>query len=200
MIADTGKLLKAIAEDAGDSFNGMISAVTLGTGIGLDNVQEMCANVLDALLTHNEEAIEGIGVPWDTFLGDLLVPADGKSNIPAIETVFKNAMEGMKAANKNFLNEISDPKNGVASVTGEEYGKASDAIDEATKSTNDLYNETLKLYTLFGVESKALEEAKKTLAEYRKQLDAATSGSGKFADRVRAANDSIVKSAKASGN
>ena len=171
----------------------MISAVVLGSGIGLENVREMCANVLEALETKSEEAIEAIGVPWDDELESKL------KHIEKVENAFSNMMNNNLNATKYFLNEIQGPE-GVASVTGEEYGKASTAIDNATNSTNDLYNETLKLYTLFGMESEALDEAKKTLEEYRNQLDAATSGSGAFAKQIQAANKSIVDAAKASGN
>ena len=190
---DTSRLLSAISEDAADSFNGMISAVVFGSGIGLENVQEMCANVLEALETHNEEAIEAIGVPWDDELASKIEQIDD------VKDAFTDAMDDCKDANQNFLDEIQGP-NGVAAVTGEEYGKATTAINNAKRSTNDLYNETLKLYTLFGMESKALDEAKKTMEGYKKALDEATSGSGAFAKQIQAANQSIVDSAKASGN
>ena len=190
---DTSRLLSAISEDAADSFNGMISAVVFGSGIGLENVQEMCANVLEALETHNEEAIEAIGVPWDDELASKIEQIDD------VKDAFTDAMDDCKDANQNFLDEIQGP-NGVAAVTGEEYGKATTAINNAKRSTNDLYNETLKLYTLFGMESKALDEAKKTMEGYKKALDEATSGSGAFAKQIQAANQSIVDSAKESGN
>ena len=193
-MADTGRLLDAISEDASDSFNGMISAVVLGAGIGLENVTEMCANVLEALETHNEEAIEAIGVPWDDEL------ASKMEQIDDVKDAFTGAMVDCADANQNFLDEIQDPTTGVAAVTGEQYGSAKQAIDAATISTNDLYNETLKLYTLFGMESKALDEAKKTLEGYKKMLDETTSGSGAFAKQIQAANQSVIDSAKASGN
>lgn len=193
-MADTGRLLEAISEDAGDSFDGMISAVVFGSGIGLENVQEMCANVLEALQTHNEEAIEAIGVPWDNELQSKM------ESINEVEQAFATMMQNCASSNQYFLDEIQNPTTGVAAVMGEAYGSATDAINTATDATNNLYNETLKLYTLFGVESSALDQAKKTLIEYRDLLNAATSGSGALAEQIQKANQQIVDNAKASQN
>ena len=171
----------------------MISAVVLGSGIGLENVQEMAANVLEALQTRNEEAIEAIGVPWDDELQSKMELID------EVKDVFADALADMGDANRRYLDEIQGP-DGVAAVTGEQYGSAKTAIDKTTDATNSLYNETLKLYTLFGLESEALKEATKTLSNYRDILNAATSGSGALAKQIQAANKSVIDSAKASGN
>ena len=154
----------------------------------------MSEDVLQILKSNNAEAIQAIGVPWDQEFQSKL------QNIETVKVAFVDMTTTMENSARDFISNLTDQINGVASITGRAYGSVEDAINKSRDATKDLYNETLKLYTLFGLESDALKEAQKTLEKYRDALDAATKGSGNFADKIRAANQSIIKQAKESGN
>lgn len=194
LVADTGRLLTGVTQDVEDGFLGMSSALEWGVAAGNENIARMSEDILQTLSTRNEELIEAIGIPWDNELQSKM------QNLEQLKDNFRNVTTDMRESAEYFADSIQNKVTGIASVTGEAYGDVTGALQRAEDATRNLYNETLKLYTLFGLESDALKEAQKTLEKYRDALDAATSGSGDFADKIREANQSIIKEAKASGD
>ena len=88
----------------------------------------------------------------------------------------------------------------VGKVSGIAFGDATKVINDTSAATDDLFLKTSNLYTLFGLESEALKEAKKTLIDYRDLLSAATEGSEALAKQIEKANKQIIDDAKKSGN
>lgn len=150
----------------------------------VENIANMADEVLDSLKENTKKTLEEIGIPVNEAVKSMI------SQIGSLEESIVNSTTNITNEAGAYISFISGEQ-GIGTITGQEYGKAEEAIQSAKDETEELTKATEDLNNALTQELGATSAAEQKIAEYEKQLTAAKASTSALARKLDSAETAL---------
>jgi hypothetical protein len=187
---DTQRDLAALGEEYEDSFFGMIESVSWMADSGVESFSNMATEVLEGLETKSSATLEKMGIFVNGAIDNFLDKID--KNKPKFEKSMKATLKVVA----NFQKEVK----GMSEIIGTDFTNINTVMEQTSKATKDLKNETLELNEALAAEDLKLQDAQAQLVNFEAQLQSAKASESKLRKALETAREETKAATQESRN